>query len=85
MYGVCICTYIHVSTLPNGEKTEKSQLSFYAATVRLCRRMGVQRFMYVHMHEDEDEDERGSESIGIKKINLHPTNRLYHVEWYICM
>lgn len=47
--------------------------------------MGVQRFMYVHMHEDEDEDERGSESIGIKKINLHPTNRLYHVEWYICM
>lgn len=46
--------------------------------------MGVQRFMYVHMHEDEDEDEGGSESIGIKKINLHPTNRLYHVEWYIC-
>lgn len=38
--------------------------------------MGVQRFMCVHMHEDEDEDERGSESIGIKKINLHPT------EWY---
>lgn len=43
--------------------------------------MGVQRFMYVHMHEDEDEDEGGSESIGIKKINLHPTNRLYHVEY----